>query len=60
MPQNEPEQKPKPADRRKDDAAMPPAGPHAREELTDYEKTPGAGSLPDEKSRGGETDAGTS
>jgi hypothetical protein len=23
-----------------------PAGPHAREDLTDYEKTPGTGSLP--------------
>jgi hypothetical protein len=26
---------------------MPPAGPHATEELTDKEKTPGSGVLPD-------------
>ena len=25
-----------------------PAGPHARPDLTDYEKTPGTGSLPDD------------
>lgn len=25
----------------------PPEGPHAREDLTDREKTPGTGSLPD-------------
>ena len=25
----------------------PAAGPHAREELTDYDKTPGCGMLPD-------------
>ena len=25
---------------------MPPAGPHAKEHLTDYEKTPGTGALP--------------
>lgn len=33
---------PKPA---RDDK-MPPAGPHAKPELTDYEKTPGSGMLP--------------
>lgn len=27
---------------------MPPAGPHAKPELTDHEKTPGTGSLPDD------------
>jgi hypothetical protein len=27
---------------------IPPAGPHAKPSLTDYEKTPGAGSLPDD------------
>ncbi|MBO9654775.1 hypothetical protein QD336_13535 [Rhizobium sp. BR 250] len=27
---------------------IPPAGPHAKPSLTDYDKTPGAGSLPDE------------
>lgn len=26
---------------------MPPAGPHATKELTDKEKTPGSGVLPD-------------
>lgn len=34
-----------------------PAGPHAREELTDREKTPGAGSLPNEQ--GPEADVGS-
>jgi hypothetical protein len=27
----------------------PTAGPHAKDHLTDHTKTPGAGSLPDEK-----------
>ncbi|MGV1958567.1 hypothetical protein ACQZ5G_23350 [Agrobacterium sp. 22-214-1] len=27
---------------------IPPAGPHAKPSLTDYDKTPGAGSLPDD------------
>jgi hypothetical protein len=27
---------------------MPPAGPHAKPELTDRDKTPGSGALPDE------------
>lgn len=26
---------------------MPPAGPHAKESLTDREKTPGTGALPE-------------
>ena len=30
------------------DTKMPPAGPHAKEELIDREKTPGTGALPDE------------
>lgn len=31
-----------------DDEKKPPAaGPHAKPELTDHEKTPGAGTLPD-------------
>lgn len=34
----------------------PPAGPHATEELTDRDKTPGAGSLPDDQ--GKEADIG--
>lgn len=37
----DPEQKPKP------EPDMPPAGPHERPELTDPEKTPGAGTLPE-------------
>lgn len=36
---------------------LPPAGPHASPELTDEEKTPGTGSLPD--SQGGEADVGS-
>lgn len=36
---------------RKDDPTdpkkAPPAGPHAKEKLTDREKTPGTGSLPE-------------
>ncbi|MFD2237775.1 hypothetical protein [Aureimonas populi] len=35
----------KPEDERPD--KTPPAGPHAKPDLTDNEKTPGAGSLPD-------------
>ncbi|MFK3780383.1 hypothetical protein [Agrobacterium sp. NPDC089420] len=30
---------------------IPPAGPHAKPSLTDYDKTPGAGSLPDEDTK---------
>jgi hypothetical protein len=44
MPQSEhrDEEPSKPRDK------LPPAGPHAQPELTDNEKTPGTGSLPDE------------
>jgi hypothetical protein len=35
---------------------MPPAGPHAKEKLTDREKTPGTGSLPEKNQR--EVDVG--
>ncbi|KQT57469.1 MULTISPECIES: hypothetical protein [unclassified Aureimonas] len=35
----------KPSDKR--DADMPAAGPHANPALTDKERTPGAGTLPD-------------
>jgi hypothetical protein len=31
---------------------MPPEGPHARPDLTDHEKTPGTGSLPDPDTKG--------
>jgi hypothetical protein len=34
----------------------PPAGPHAREDLVDRQKTPGTGSLPDPE--GGDADVG--
>ncbi len=42
----------------KRDAAgkRPAAGPHAQEQLTDHEKTPGTGSLPDESNK--EADVG--
>lgn len=33
-------------------APMPPEGPHARPDLTDHEKTPGTGSLPDRNTEG--------
>jgi hypothetical protein len=35
----------------------PPAGPHAKDGLTDHDKTPGTGSLPDKDDKA--TDAGT-
>lgn len=44
------------APKRTDGTKMPPEGPHARDDLTDEEKTPGTGSLPDR--RGGEADVG--
>jgi hypothetical protein len=31
---------------------MPPEGPHARPDLTDHDKTPGTGSLPDSDTKG--------
>lgn len=34
--------------------SFPPAGPHAKPELTDYDKTPGTGSLPDDTSGAGD------
>lgn len=39
------------------DQSMPAAGPHARDQLTDHDKTPGTGSLPDKKQ--GEADVGS-
>ena len=55
------DKKPKPSNnpQERKDNPMPPAGPHAREDLTDYSKTPGTGSLPDKPSGGSETDVGT-
>ncbi|TDK39152.1 hypothetical protein E2F50_03220 [Rhizobium deserti] len=38
-------------------ASKPPAGPHAREDLTDNDKTPGTGALPEANSE--DTDAGS-
>lgn len=40
-----PDTAPKPAEKARDD--MPAAGPHAAKKLTDKERTPGAGTLPD-------------
>jgi len=40
---------------------MPPAGPHAKSQLTDEDKTPGAGALPDpdpEQRKSGDVDPG--
>jgi hypothetical protein len=37
---------------------MPPAGPHARPELTNYDACPGAGALPSEQEMGAESDPG--
>jgi hypothetical protein len=43
------QRKPKPEDRAETKPDnQHPAGPHARPDLTDYEKTPGTGSLPDD------------
>jgi hypothetical protein len=39
-------------------AAFPPAGPHARPELTNWDACPGCGALPDEMEFGFETDPG--
>lgn len=49
------EPKSKPHDSQNDE--MPPAGPHAKPELIDEEKTPGSGVFPDEGDK--ETDAPT-
>ena len=52
------QEKPKPDAISSDDAEKtPPAGPHAKPSLTDNEKTPGAGTLPD--SDPDSVDAGT-
>ena len=54
---------PEPRDHQTDDTSKPqtegnpPAGPHAREDLIDNEKTPGTGALPDPQ--GGEADIGS-
>ena len=42
---------------KKADTDKPSAGPHARKDLTDHAKTPGTGSLPDE--RASDVDAGS-
>ena len=39
--------KPKATRRSKPDKKLPPAGAHAKPELTDTEKTPGSGVMPD-------------
>ncbi|KQT53316.1 hypothetical protein ASG43_18430 [Aureimonas sp. Leaf454] len=40
------------------DDERPAAGPHAKPELTDDSRTPGAGTLPDTDSQDGEGDVG--
>lgn len=49
------ENQPKPVEKSK---SRPAEGPHARPELTDKEKTPGAGALVDKDSEGGDADGG--
>jgi hypothetical protein len=44
----------KPDPKGKQSTEMPPAGPHARPDLTDNEKTPGTGSLPDDTGKNGD------
>ncbi|KGE00221.1 MULTISPECIES: hypothetical protein [Rhizobium/Agrobacterium group] len=44
------------ADKSTEISKQPAAGPHAKDRLTDRDKTPGTGSLPDPDSK--ETDAG--
>jgi hypothetical protein len=45
--------------RPKDAPKMPPAGPHAREDLTNHDATPGAGALPSAPTKDGEVDPGS-
>ena len=46
------QQKPKTTDKRPSKASeIPPAGPHAKPSLTDHDKTPGAGSLPEDDAK---------
>lgn len=47
-------QTPGKTDRAPSDNRIPAAGPHAKPDLTDYEKTPGTGSLPDKTSHEGD------
>ncbi|PSC06895.1 hypothetical protein SLNSH_00465 [Alsobacter soli] len=47
-----------PARESREDDRVPPAGPHARPDLTDREKTPGTGALPN-GDQNGEADPGS-
>ena len=47
------------ARREKSQEKIPPAGPHAKPELTDEEKTPGCGVLPDPARKPESTEAPT-
>ncbi len=38
---------------------LPPAGPHAKPELTNEDATPGAGAMSDPHKQGGDADGGT-
>jgi hypothetical protein len=50
-----PPKEPKPQHHEKPDGDdLPPAGPHAEPDLTDMEKTPGTGSLPDDTNSEGD------
>ena len=46
------------ADSDKTDEKMPAAGPHAREDLTNFDACPGSGVLPSEKEYGLDSDPG--
>jgi len=45
-----------PADKAAARTPPPPAGPHARPDLTNYDATPGAGTLPRQNPEGPEAD----
>lgn len=45
--------------RERDKDYLPPAGPHAKPELTNEDATPGAGAMSDPQKQGGDADGGT-
>ena len=53
-----PDRSAEPKDRQPDERSPPPAGPHARSDLTNNDATPGSGALPSDK-RDGEADGAT-
>jgi hypothetical protein len=48
----------RPAKRQRTDDKIPPAGPHAKPELTDKDKTPRSGMLSDEDQKSTEAPSG--